>query len=290
MPRGGSASGPDLATIGHVNSPRSLTAAGAAGLDAIRENPAGAVLGFDFDGTLAPIVADPASARAHPDAAPALARLAPLVGSLLIVTGRPAAVAVEYGGFDGIDGLVVLGQYGLERWESGALTVPEPPPGVAEARAKLPGVLAAAGAPPETFVEDKGQALAVHTRRCAEPQVALDRLRSILAALAERTGLSVEPGRFVLELRPPGMDKGKALRSFIDDRGSRPSAVLFAGDDLGDLAAFDAVDALRAEGVPGVLVCSGSTEVTALAGRADLVVDGPAGVVDLLGSLTGPLS
>ncbi|MES9539188.1 MULTISPECIES: trehalose-phosphatase [unclassified Actinomadura] len=273
-----------------MNSPRSATAVGADGLDAIRENPTGAVLGFDFDGTLAPIVPDPASARAHPDAAPALARLAPLVGSLLIVTGRPAAVAVEYGGFEGIDGLVVLGQYGLERWESGTLTVPEPPPGVAEARAKLPGVLAAAGAPPETFVEDKGQALAVHTRRCAEPQVALDRLRSILAALAERTGLSVEPGRYVLELRPPGMDKGKALRSFVDDRSPRPSAVLFAGDDLGDLAAFDAVDELRAEGVPGVLVCSGSTEVTALADRADLVVDGPAGVVDLIGSLADSLS
>ncbi|TDD29748.1 trehalose-phosphatase [Actinomadura sp. KC06] len=262
-----------------------MTAAGTGGLDAIRKTPAEAVLGFDFDGTLAPIVDDPASARAHPGAAPALARLAPRVGAVVIVTGRPAAVAVEYGGFEGIDGLVVLGQYGLERWESGVLTEPDPPPGVAEARAKLPGVLAAAGAPPETLIEDKGQALAVHTRRCAEPEVALERLRSILAALAERTGLTLEPGRLVLELRPPGMDKGMALRTFIAERGGRPSAVLFAGDDLGDLAAFDAVESLRAEGVPGVLVCSGSTEVTALAERADLVVDGPSGVVDLLETL-----
>lgn len=267
-----------------------MTAAGADGLDAIRKSPSEAVLGFDFDGTLAPIVDDPAAARAHPGAAPALARLAPLVGALVIVTGRPAAVAVEYGGFEDVEGLVVLGQYGLERWESGVLTVPDPPPGVAEARAKLPGVLEAAGAPPETFIEDKGQAVAVHTRRCAEPQVAFERLRSILAALAERTGLTLEPGRFVLELRPPGMDKGRALRSFISDRGARPSAVLFAGDDLGDLAAFDAVEALRAEGVPGVLVCSGSAEVTALAERADLVVDGPSGVVEFVGKLADSLS
>ncbi|MFC4056592.1 trehalose-phosphatase [Actinomadura syzygii] len=272
-----------------MNSPRSATAAGTDGLDAIRKAPAAAVLGFDFDGTLAPIVDDPAAARAHPGAAPALARLAPLVGALVIVTGRPAAVAVEYGGFEGIDGLVVLGQYGLERWESGALTEPEPPPGVAEARAKLPGVLAAAGAAPGVFVEDKRHALAVHTRRCAEPEVALERLRSLVAALAERTGLVVEPGRFVLELRPPGMDKGRALRSFLDERGERPSAVLFAGDDLGDLAAFDAIDELRADGVPGVLVCSGSTEVTALADRADLVVDGPPGVVALLEALASRL-
>ena len=268
-----------------MNSLRSVTAAGTDGLDAIRDTPTGAVLGFDFDGTLAPIVDDPSAARAHPGAAPALARLAPRVGALVIVTGRPAALAVEYGGFADIYGLVVLGQYGRERWESGTLTAPEPPPGVTEARAKLPGVLSAAGAPSETYVEDKGQALAVHTRRCAEPEVALERLRGILAALAERTGLVVEPGRFVLELRPPGMDKGMALRSFISDRGAAPSAVLFAGDDLGDLAAFDAVEALRAEGVPGVKVCSGSAEVTALADRADVVVDGPSGIVALLGTL-----
>ncbi|MDL4772719.1 trehalose-phosphatase [Actinomadura xylanilytica] len=278
-----------------MNSPRSVTAAGTDGLDAIRADPAAAVLGFDFDGTLAPIVDDPAAARAHPAAAAALARLVPLVGALVIVTGRPAALAVEYGGFAGIDGLVVLGQYGLERWESGVLTVPEPPPGVAEARAKLPGVLEAAGAPPEVFVEDKGQALAVHTRRCAEPEVALERLRGLLAALAERTGLAVEPGRLVLELRPPGMDKGMALRSFVDARRAAPGApaglpgaVLFAGDDLGDLAAYDAVDGFRARGVPGVKVCSGSAEVTALADRADVIVDGPAGVVAFLGTLLDP--
>ena len=266
-----------------------LTAAGAAGLDALRRDPARAVLGFDFDGTLAPIVEDPAAARAHPGAAPALARLAPRVGALVIITGRPAAVAVEYGGFSDLHGLVVLGQYGLERWESGELTVPEPPPGTAEAREKLPGILKASGAPPEVFVEDKGQAVAVHTRRCAEPQVALDRLRGVLEALAERTGLVLEPGRYVLELRPPGMDKGRALRGFVDGLrlpgGGAPSAVLFAGDDLGDLTAYDAIDAYRAEGVPGVKVCSGSAEVTALAERADLVVDGPAGVVAFLEAL-----
>ncbi|WP_157419856.1 trehalose-phosphatase [Actinomadura kijaniata] len=271
-------------------SPPATTAAGASGLDAIRDNPAEAVLGFDFDGTLAPIVADPAAARAHPRAAATLARLAPLVGSLVIITGRPAATAVEYGGFDGLDGLVVLGQYGRERWESGVLTAPEPPPGVAEVRAKLPEVLEASGAPPETYVEDKGQALAVHTRRCAEPEKAFQRLRGIMAALAERTGLVVEPGRYVLELRPPGMDKGQALRSHLAERGRTPSAVLFAGDDLGDLAAYDAIEALRAEGVPGVKVCSASTEVTVLAERADVTVDGPEGVVAFLESMINDLS
>ena len=66
--------------------------------------------------------------------------------------------------------------------------------------------------------------------------------------------------------------------------------VVFVGDDLGDLAAFDAVDRFRAEGTPGLLVCSGSTEVTALADRADLVVDGPDGVVSLLGVVADALT
>ncbi|WP_033424692.1 trehalose-phosphatase [Actinomadura flavalba] len=266
--------------------PDTVTSGGAAGLAAIAAAPAAAVFGFDFDGTLAPIVENPEDARAHPGAPAALARLAAVAGAVVIVTGRPAAKAVEYGDLAGIDGLVVLGQYGRERWESGTLTVPEPPPGVAEARAKLPDLLKAAGAPDGVTIEDKGLALAVHTRRAAEPQVALDRLRGLLEALAERTGLAVEPGRFVLELRPPGMDKGRALRAFLAERGT-PSAVLFAGDDLGDLAAFDALDALRGEGVPTVKVCSGSAEVTELAERADVVVDGPAGVVAFLGTLPG---
>lgn len=281
---------------------QSLTTAGSEGLTAIRKNPGGAVIAFDFDGTLSPIVDDPDAARAHPGAAAALRRLAPLVGSVAIVTGRPAGLAVEYGGFEDVDGLVVLGQYGAERWEAGLLTSPEPPAGVAEVRAKLPRVLEAAGAPAGTWIEDKGGALAVHTRRTAEPQVALERLRGIVVALAERTGLTVEPGRFVLELRPPGMDKGLALRTFLNERfgdangpGRHPalSAMLFAGDDLGDLAAYAEVEALRAEGVPGVKVYSSADrqhEVAALADRADLIVDGPAGVVGFLEELADSLS
>ncbi|MDQ3431563.1 MAG: trehalose-phosphatase, partial [Actinomycetota bacterium] len=98
----------------------------------------------------------------------------------------------------------------------------------------------------------------------------------------------LEPGRMVLEIRPPGMDKGAALRALVQERAAR--AVLFAGDDLGDLAAYDAVQGMRAEGVAGLLVCSASAEVGELAERADVVVDGPAGVVDLLEALADAFS
>jgi len=263
--------------------PVPVTGEGRAGLAALLADPGQALVALDFDGTLSPIVADPAAARAHPGAVPALRQVAAVIGTLAVITGRPAASAVDLGGFEAVPGLVVLGHYGLERWSDGALESPPPPPGVEAARAELPGLLAGAGASDGTRIEDKGHAVAVHTRQAADPQAALERLRDPLADLATRHGLAVEPGRMVIELRPQGMDKGQALGTLVQQR--RPSAIMFCGDDLGDVAAFDAVRALRGKGMPGLTVFSGSAEVTALAEAADLVVDGPDGVVALLASL-----
>ncbi|MEU8687119.1 trehalose-phosphatase [Streptomyces sp. NPDC048665] len=272
--------------------PTPQTQLGRDGLAALLAKPRTAIVGLDFDGTLAPIVADPEQARAHPDAVPALARLAPKVASIAVITGRPAGVAVRYGGFAGVPGLdhlTVLGHYGAERWDAvtGTVTAPAPHPGVAAVRAELPGVLDRAGAWPGTWIEEKGRAVAVHTRRATDPESAFEALRAPLTDLAARHGLVVEPGRLVLELRPPGMDKGVALAEHVRRTGAGP--VLYAGDDLGDLPAYATVERLRADGVPGLLVCSGSTEVTELAERADLVVDGPAGVVHLLRALADQL-
>ncbi|MEU2520538.1 trehalose-phosphatase [Streptomyces pseudogriseolus] len=273
--------------------PTPTTQAGRDGLDALLARPGKALIGLDFDGTLAPIVPDPEQARAHPDAVPALAALAPKVASVAVVTGRPPGVAVRNGGFAGVAGLehlVVLGHYGAERWEAvtGSVTAPAPHPGVAAARAELPGLLDRVGAWQGTWIEEKGRAVAVHTRRASDPQAAFEALREPLTDLATRHGLVVEPGRMVLELRPPGMDKGVALLRYAREIGAE--SVLYAGDDLGDLAAFTAVDKLRGAGTPGVLVCSGSEEVTELRERADLVVDGPSGVVRLLRALAERLA
>jgi trehalose 6-phosphate phosphatase len=268
--------------------PSPRTEAGRAGLAALLRTPSRALIALDFDGTLSPIVDDPAAARAHPGAVDALRGLAPLAGTVAVITGRAAPAAVELGGLDQVPGLIVLGQYGRQRWESGTLTSPPAPPGVEAARQQLPEILAVAGAPDGLWTEDKGDALAVHTRRAAEPEQALDRLRGPLADLAERTGLAVEPGRMVIELRPPGSDKGQALKTLARARSA--AAVMYCGDDLGDEQAFRAVAALRGEGIPGLAVCSGSAEVKKLAELADLVVDGPDGVVALLSVLAAAMS
>ncbi|MEV4429115.1 trehalose-phosphatase [Streptomyces sp. NPDC049602] len=268
--------------------PHPTTPTGRDGLAALLARPAKAVVALDFDGTLAEIVPDPEQARAHPGAVAALAALAPEVASIAVVTGRPAGVAVRYGGFAGVPGLehlVVLGHYGAERWDAvtGTVRAAAPHPGVASVRAELPGFLDRAGAWPGVWIEEKGRAVAVHTRRAQDPEGAFEALKGPLGDLAVAHGLVLEPGRMVLELRPPGMDKGVALAEYVREVGA--GSVLYAGDDLGDLPAFAAVEKLRSDGTPGVLVCSGSTEVPELAERADLAVQGPAGVVEFLAEL-----
>lgn len=268
--------------------PEPANTAGRDGLAALLADPGRALLGLDFDGTLAPIVPDPDAARGHPQVPAVLTALRRAGVRVAVITGRPAGKAVEYAAIADVPGLVVLGHYGLERWEGGILGEVAGASAVVEVRRALPALLAGLGAPDGVYVEDKGAAVAVHTRRTANPAAALDLLRAPLTSLATAHGLIVEPGRLVLELRPAGGDKGDALRALVAE-GESPSAVMFVGDDLGDLAAFGAVDEMRAAGTPGLLVCSGSTEVTEVAERADVVVDGPDGVVALLSAIAARL-
>ena len=256
---------------------------GQAGWDAIVSAPERVLIALDYDGVLAPIVADPDQAVPAPGAIETLRRLAGQVGTLAVVTGRPAEVVVRLGGLDSVPGLLVEGQYGAEHWAAGRLTTPDDPPEVVAAKPELPAALAEAGADPGVWVEDKRLALVVHTRRTQDPDGELDRLRPALERFAGRYGLEPHPGKMVMELRPPGFDKGGVLRRLAGER--RPAAVLFAGDDVGDLPGFAAVEELRRAGTPGLTVASASTEAAEVADAADVAADGPAGVVALLARL-----
>jgi trehalose 6-phosphate phosphatase len=269
---------------------KATTAAGVEGLAAIARDPRRALLAFDFDGVVSPIVDDPEQAQASPRVLRALTGIGRLVGAVAIITGRPVSFLTSREGFDAlasIPGFTVYGHYGRETWSSstGLKTVIPSPAGeeVAAAREELAGLVARPGIDPGVWLENKGGSVAVHTRRAADPLGALAALEGPVRELALRHKLRVEPGKLVLEIRPDGVHKGDVLRNIV--REHRARAVLYAGDDLGDLSAFAVVDELRIEGIPGIKVCSGSPEAIKVAEAADVVVDGPGGVADLLESL-----
>lgn len=264
-----------------------MTEAGAVALRAIAAAPERTLLAMDYDGTLAPIVRD--AEAAHPDerAMAALQRLGELLGHVAIISGRELRSLMRLGSFDtrqGLGHVVVLGQYGHEKWEAATNTWSSPPasPAMEAVAAELPGVLSAAGVP-AAVLEDKRHSISVHTRTLADPAGSLARLDGPIHDLAERHGLSVQPGKFVLEIRGAHIDKGGALRRLVKSTGA--GIVVFAGDDLGDLPAFAELDHLRDEGVVGIGVCSASDEATAVLDQADVVCDGPTGVASWLEAL-----
>jgi trehalose 6-phosphate phosphatase len=254
---------------------------------------AGTIVGLDFDGTLSPIVDDPAAAHIHPEASDVLVALAEQVAAVAVITGRPARQALDLGGLEEVGRAVgdagkelyLFGQYGNERWTSTDRRVisPRPPPGLSSLLRDLPRLLRRADAE-DAFVEEKGLAVAVHTRRLPDADAAFQRLLPEIHELAERHDLVVEPGRNVIEVRSPGMHKGLAVDRLVQEVDA--GGFLFAGDDLGDLEAFEAVRALAEDGMPTLLVCAASEEESALVAHADVVVKGPDGVLDLLRRFT----
>jgi trehalose 6-phosphate phosphatase len=262
---------------------RPHTAAGEAGLAAVVADPRRAVVAVDFDGTLAPIVENPHDARPAAGAIEALSALAGRLAACSVVTGRPAAEAVALGGLDRVPGLVVLGHYGLQEWRDGRVESPTPVPAIEQARVRIEEVLAAAA--DGVHLEDKEHSLAVHTRPAADPAAALAAVTPALESLADSLGLELVPGRYVVELRPPGTDKGLAVRRLVEQTDA--TVIVYIGDDLGDLPAFAAIEQLRTSGgCDGLLVASlGDDAPEDLAAAADLTVDGPDGVIALLREL-----
>lgn len=269
-----------------------MTEAGRAIVAAVRDDPARALLSFDFDGTLAEVQRRPEDAHFFAPAAEAIARLGARVGQIAVITGRAAATVVELGelaGRPGFERAVVYGQYGVERWDaaSGRFDSPPAPESVALAMADLASALEeqhGSGISIDgIYLEDKGRAIGVHYRLHASPGDAGAWLRPLVAAVADRHGLVVEPGRAVIEVRSSEVTKGDALTALIEEY--RPRVVLVFGDDLGDVPAFVAAATAREQGLTTANIVAASSEAEAVLPHADIVCDGPVGVAEFLADL-----
>jgi trehalose 6-phosphate phosphatase len=231
-------------------------------LERIAAEPGRAAILLDVDGTLAPIVDDPAAARV-PDATRAeLRRLAGRYALVACVSGRPAAGAEAV---VGVPGLTYVGEHGLELDPEARVWAP-----------RIHAFAAASGRP----VEEKPLSAAFHFRTAPDEEEARGQLAELEAA-ARAEGFRTRWGRMVLEVLPPvEASKGSAVRHLLAGHGLRRA--LYAGDDTTDLDAFAALDGLEA----AVRVAVHSPEgPTGLSSRADIVVASPAELAALLARL-----
>ncbi|MGH9090406.1 MAG: trehalose-phosphatase [Acidimicrobiales bacterium] len=237
--------------------------------------PGRAALFLDFDGTLAPIVPDPVTARPLPGVPGVLAALAARFALVAVVSGRPVAFLAEVLGRPA--GVHLAGLYGMEVAGPGA--EPRTTEAVAAWRPVVEDatVRAAAAAPAGVEIEAKGLTVTLHWRGRPEAEPWARRFAGDEAA---RTGLEAQPGRMALELRPPvAADKGTVVR----DLAPGHDAAACFGDDLGDLPAFHALDELAAGGMAVARVAVVDPESPPeVAAAADLLVEGPARAVALL--------
>lgn len=261
--------------------PDKVLAEHAAGVAAQAQTTA---LCLDFDGTLAPIVDDPNQARPLPGTVELLAQLAARFAAVALLSGRPADYLAQHAAAPGVR---YLGLYGLQEIRDGQLWV-DP-----RLKAARPAVQAAqqdlrdcaAVRDSGAYLEDKQYAVAIHTRRVADPDRWAAPIDQAARQIAERHGLEVILGKQVWELRPAvHSDKGDAIRRVIGD--SKARGVVVAGDDLGDLSAFAAALELKAAGGDALRIAMDSAEAPpALIDKADLIVDGPRGLLEFLSRL-----
>jgi trehalose 6-phosphate phosphatase len=207
-------------------------------IDALAADPGRSGLVLDFDGVLAPIVEDPTTSAMPDQVAAVLARLAKRLGLLAVMSGRPADFLEDR---VRVAGVKLLGSYGIEQIRDGVRTMD---PAAKEWLGKVREVAQALGerfsTSPGIRVERKSVSVAVHWRQAPDHEAAADEVREATAELAAATGLRLEPGKLVEELRPPiGVDKGSAIVALL--AAEKPTTIAYVGDDLGDIPALIAI-------------------------------------------------
>jgi trehalose 6-phosphate phosphatase len=254
----------------------------------LRANPDRVAILLDIDGTLAPIVQHAADANVPETTRQLLIAVAKRYGLVACVSGRRAS---EARAMVSIGTISYVGTHGVELLRAGwteAVLDPEVEDWVRRIQAFGRESDTADLRKRRVRLEDKGAIVAFHWRGAPDEDAA----KAAIDAVAERAqaaGLRTHWGRKVLEVRPPiKIDKGRGIKALLADAGDGIDAALYAGDDTTDLDAFRALTELVAEGRltralrVGVSSEEGPSEIAA---EADVVVDGPDGMRDLLAAL-----
>lgn len=198
----------------------------------------------DYDGTLAPIVSDPARAVPDPESLAALERLSDLPAThAAIITGRSLKQLAALIGHVNVH---TVGSHGVEFGPQFERSLP------AEAHALRDAVAAdlerIARTAPGFLVEVKPASVAFHYRN-ADDHAAQHALREVLAGPARRPGILTHHGKRVVELAVMEASKGQAINVLRSDLSPPPDAALYVGDDLTDEKAFAVLEPGRDVGI-----------------------------------------
>jgi trehalose 6-phosphate phosphatase len=197
---------------------------------------------LDVDGTLLEIAAAPEAVQVPPGLVRDLQRLQHATnGALALLSGRRIADLDRL--FQPLK-LAAAGVHGLERRRADEIVESATPVGaVAALRELQPSLAEFVAEHPGLRLEDKGVSLALHYRQAPEFESAVHNFAERIAA-PYADHLRLLPGKMVIELKPHGADKGRAIAEFMAEppfAGRRP---VFIGDDVTDEDGFLAVNAL----------------------------------------------
>ena len=197
---------------------------------------------LDLDGTLAPIAARPQDVRPDPRRTDLLQRLlAALDGRLAVVTGRTLADADRI-----LEGRIpaLAAVHGLVRRDSqGRIYERSTHPRL---QAAVEAFRAFAARDSGLLVEEKGPSVALHFRLAA---ACAEAARACARGIAAETGLALQEGDMVEELRTPGPNKADSVRAFMNEPPFLGAHPLFLGDDATDEDGFAAARALGGAGI-----------------------------------------
>lgn len=198
---------------------------------------------LDFDGTLIEIADRPEAVVIEPALPALLQRLAgTFQGRLALVSGRSVAQLEAFLGA-ALTGVAIVGSHGAEVQAGARRTAPMRPQALISAERELrAGFADRAG----VVVEVKTLGVAVHYRLAPEVEPAA---RALVDRIAMESGLAVQEGKMMIELRAAGHDKGTGIAALMTHPPFAGTVPVFAGDDITDEAGFGAVATLGGIGI-----------------------------------------
>ena len=202
---------------------------------ALRRSPFGLIT--DFDGTISETAPTPQQAEVSPLCRQYLSALCNQLALVAAISGRPA---IEVRDMVKIDGMVYIGNHGLERWSGGLSEFPREAQNYFEvvkaAIEELTPLLSIEG----ISIQDKGITATIHYRLCPEPQSAEKDILSALENSPHARRLQIMQEKMAIDLLPPvKVNKGTATLDLIQRYNLQGG--IYLGDDQTDFDAFRAI-------------------------------------------------